>query len=845
MLRARLEYKGETGYDVDAMKEMSLEYAERLYSAFASIRDTIDREIQKVLQVFRGDGLIKEVQNTKNLFLSEVPEFLQKFIRVVTNTAQDSLALLEGVVDDPVGAQLVLSASNIIEQSVRLRVSSMQDNVNRVRYYVTEEIPRIWRNITENLNIVGAAISTDALFRCPTKVVANVVAAVQRIVAGVGLILSAGDEIAAASGILQGVLPDWLAPGDDVLTIVQILVEGKDWVKQRLAAAADTVASIFNDGVDVMGQLLTFAQKIPTQLQKLNDEVEKIFGLADAIENGVARVRRSIEELFGDKFHADFPNRFSHMCAKPTYPSESGNAVANSNYEPGVDLLVESNADLAARDNKRNQAKGRQPSFAGAYSAPTDYGRNPDKEKIVVAPVSGRIRPLDTGESRFVLEPSKRGWNQYRILIYNVRLDPEYDRAIRRGSSRNVRAGERLGIVERVSHRCDAFIHVAMQLKEEEPAWSKCDPRCKPDTHDCYAPSILGYPLEPPRCVRRPRCDVVSRREKADGCPKGSRCQAGPTKLHPPACIEDDQRPTRPRAINPTNYLTWPGIPFPEWNPTADEYLFVLFGAVITHGTFGSEVTEENPDFFRRRREPNITDVAMYYDDVDGVRRRRGSSRDLCRSDFPDAPDFCIAGEMPAYSKNLIIFDLQVTIVVIIIPINFFVRVGGGVYLKFELKFCLISMKVVATAIPGMGAVVEAGASVGVCCCLCAEIKLRGIIMEARLHVPASVQFSKFPLSICLKAVMTVTPLKVQLIAAAKWITGFLPRKTSAEVVLWEWSMAPQTVELFNMCVPKSQQGGAVGRRRAPNTVSSQPEVDNSPPNMGSCTFFQVKKKKN
>lgn len=113
------------------------------------------------------------------------------------------------------------------------------------------------------------------------------------------------------------------------------------------------------------------------------------------------------------------------------------------------------------------------------------------------------------------------------------------------------------------------------------------------------------------------------------------------------------------------------------------------------------------------------------------------SRRDICE-EFADAPDLCISAMLPPFSKSVIFFSFSQTFLIGgMLPIEFGIKIGGEFSVSIEIGFCLLSLKVTVTPIPGASAPFEIYAAVGSCWVLCGGIKLQGILADVKFPVPA------------------------------------------------------------------------------------------------------------
>ncbi len=137
----------------------------------------------------------------------------------------------------------------------------------------------------------------------------------------------------------------------------------------------------------------------------------------------------------------------------------------------------------------------------------------------------------------------------------------------------------------------------------------------------------------------------------------------------------------------------------------------------------------------KSRRDTHLAALGLVDEDMSTHRFRR----DVC-SEFADAPDFCMSAGLPAFSKSIVFFKRDFFMVIGgFIPITLGFKIGGEFNVLIKLDFCLLTLKVTVTPIPGAVATFDVYAAVGTCFFLCGGLKITGKVADLKFPLPITV----------------------------------------------------------------------------------------------------------
>ncbi len=565
--------------------------------------------------------------------------------------------------------ELLLLFKDIMDSLIGSRQREIARFVSSFKAFFTDFIPGLWRDSIQAIQTIGEAF--QHILRCPTTVMAGFSHSVNRIAENVAKLLSVRDEVMDCVSVLQGSPPDWLYPTeefemlgmfvkrewpemfhldfDDLLFLFLFLLNffppqhsharltthtgAIEWAKKKAQSWKDSAAALLEQGetttttespdggfsltsLDMIKTSAAFDKAvsfftamsgimsdIQTTVKDIKSIIEDFPRLMTTIQTTISdlmdtfeTVTGDVDEVFGAQMHQDFPNTLSTKCSNGAYPSNAGDSVLDSNYEFGIDLDVKSDVDRLSEQLKRQKGPRNKVFPSDDRRKPRSQQRNPKSDKIVVAPTNGILKPLETGKYRVMLHPEDRNFRKYRILIYNVQLDNAIAARLEGKYSRYyyVKAGDRIGVVKRMSSKCNDFIHVSFRTAASSVAEIECRPACNAETEDCIARRYFGKTIGSPKCIQRPVCTAVDTKIKKDGCPANTRCAPGPTPYHRPECVDLLNAAQRDinNYVDPTPFVVKKKTGWPVWDPVADEYRFVLFGAILRLGTIGRAIDE-------------------------------------------------------------------------------------------------------------------------------------------------------------------------------------------------------------------------------------------------------------
>jgi hypothetical protein len=113
--------------------------------------------------------------------------------------------------------------------------------------------------------------------------------------------------------------------------------------------------------------------------------------------------------------------------------------------------------------------------------------------------------------------------------------------------------------------------------------------------------------------------------------------------------------------------------------------------------------------------------------------------RDVC-SEFADAPDLCLSAGLPKFVKSQVFFKRDFYMMIGgFIPITLGFEIGGEFTVEVLLNFCLLTLKVTVTPIPGVVATFDVYAAVGVCFVMCGGLKISGRVADLSFPLPITV----------------------------------------------------------------------------------------------------------
>ena len=139
----------------------------------------------------------------------------------------------------------------------------------------------------------------------------------------------------------------------------------------------------------------------------------------------------------------------------------------------------------------------------------------------------------------------------------------------------------------------------------------------------------------------------------------------------------------------------------------------------------------------KRRRSLSDTSGLTPMENDNTIHRFRRT--DVC-DEFANPPDLCMSAGLPPFSRTLMLFQAQYDwFVGCIIPVTVGIAILGEFSVSVSLSFCLLTLKVGVTPIPGVVADVGGYAAIGPCFVLCGGLMISGSVADLQFPLPISV----------------------------------------------------------------------------------------------------------